>query len=692
VPRPVDHGSTYVPGLDGLRALAVIAVLGYHFAIPQMAGGLLGVSIFFTLSGFLITSLLVSTWERTGGLELRRFWLHRARRLLPALVVVLVAVLAVTAITDSESLSKRWSESISALFYVNNWATISGGGSYFDYFAGPQPLEHLWSLSIEEQFYLVWPLLLLLFMWRFSGRLVDVAKITIALAAASFVTMAILAQPALDNTRAYEGTDARAGELLIGAALALIYRPSRVRVRPPAGVRILVDAVGLAALSVMLWMVASTSFYSLSLYRGGFLLLSLATALLVAVVSYPGSLLGSAFAIPPLRWIGERSYGIYLWHMPVVAFTPPSLLKGVSVPLVVLQVALTFGLAALSWRLIEDPIRQHGFIDALRRPVANTSLFATSPPTPTRGGLVLTAAAVVALTSCSFIVKPDDSLGPDAMASADGAPLPPAHGDGGRDHNPHKGDAHEADSSTTHSDVNTDNADADNTDAGVTEKPDDTAQQTDQGSSATWQTSCDSVVHVGDSTSIGLMDPDYGLRPGQRIDAQYRKVGVENVDTDILGARSIVEHYHDQPNAQEATASRMDDGYDGCWVFAMGTNEVANQAVGGVVPLDERIDLLMNEIDGQPAMWLTVKSLLSSGPWSNDEMAKWNDALRAACDRYPNLRVYDWASEVHDGWYIPDGIHFTTHGYAQRAKRTARALAVAYPFEGSSDDCFVSSS
>ncbi|HKE68325.1 MAG TPA: acyltransferase family protein [Nocardioidaceae bacterium] len=669
-----------MPGLDGLRALAVIAVLGYHFAIPQMGGGLLGVSIFFTLSGFLITGILVSTWERTGGLELRRFWLHRARRLLPALVVVLVVVLTVTAITDAAALSKRWSEAVSALFYVNNWATISGGGSYFDYFAGPRPLEHLWSLSIEEQFYLVWPLLLLLLMWRFSGRLVDVAKITIGLAAASFIAMAILAQPALDNTRAYEGTDTRAGELLIGAALALIYRPSRVRARPPIGARILVDTVGIAALFVMLWMVVSTSFYSLSLYRGGFLLLAVATALVVAVVSYPGSLLGSAFAVPPLRWVGERSYGIYLWHMPVVAFTPPSLLKGVSVPLVVLQVTLTFALAALSWRLIENPIRQHGFIDALRRPVASTSLLAPTPPTPTRGGLVLTAAAVVALTSCSFIVKPDDGIGTDSMASADGAPLPPAQSDGDRNHHADKADPSRSD-------------DSGDTEHRSDSQQSDTQQQTDDGGSMSWETSCDSVVHVGDSTSIGLMDPAYGLRPRQRIDAQYHKVGVENVDTDILGARSIVEHYHDQPNAQEATAARMDDGYDGCWVFAMGTNEVANQAVGGVTPLDERIDLLMNEIDGQPAMWLTVKTMLSSGPWANDEMEKWNDALRDACDRYPNLRVYDWASEVHDGWYIPDGIHFTTPGYAQRAKRTARALAVAYPFEGSpSSDCFVTSS
>ena len=670
MPRPVDRANAYVPGLDGLRALAVIAVLGYHFAIPQLTGGLLGVSIFFTLSGFLITGILLSTWERTGSLELRRFWLHRARRLLPALGVVLVVVLAVTAIVDAESLSKRWHETISAIFYVNNWTTIAGGGSYFDYFAGPQPLEHLWSLAIEEQFYLIWPLLLLALL-RLSERLVDVAKVTLVLAAASFLLLAILAHPGLDNTRAYEGTDTRAGELLVGAALALLYRPSRIREKPPAGLRVVVDLVGIAALAVMLWMVVSTTFYSISLYRGGFLLLSVATALVVAVVSYPGSMLGRAFGIGPMRWIGERSYGIYLWHMPVVAFTPQSLLEEVSVPLVALHVTLTLVLAALSWRLIENPIRRHGFVEAMRRPIAltNTTRLAL---TPARGGLALTAAAVITLSSCSFIVGSDQDPA-SSVVNTDEPPLPEpverGHR-GDRDKAAHKSDGNESDSDQSDSDE----SESDSADSSQTQ----------------WETSCTSVVHVGDSTSIGLMDPYYGLRRRERVDAQYRDVGVDNVDTDILGARSIVEHYKDQPNAQEATAKRMDDGYDGCWVFAMGTNEVANQYAGGVVDLDDRIALLMDEIDGQPAMWLTVKTVLSSGPWANTEMLKWNEALRDACEKYPNLHVYDWASEVRNKWFIPDGIHFTTPGYVKRAKWTARALAVAYPFEGSpSDDCFV---
>ena len=180
------------------------------------------------------------------------------------------------------------------------------------------------------------------------------------------------------------------------------------------------------------------------------------------------------------------------------------------------------------------------------------------------------------------------------------------------------------------------------------------------------------------------MSSSYLPDRGDRIDAQYRDVGVENVVTDILGARSIVETYEGQPNADTATKERIAAGYDGCWVFAMGTNDTANQFVGGVVPLDDRIARLMDDIDGQPALWLTVKSELTSGPWQDDQMELWNNALIRACNRYPNMRVYDWRSQVEDGWFTDDGIHFTSTGYRQRARRTANALATAFPLAGDS--------
>jgi lysophospholipase L1-like esterase len=190
------------------------------------------------------------------------------------------------------------------------------------------------------------------------------------------------------------------------------------------------------------------------------------------------------------------------------------------------------------------------------------------------------------------------------------------------------------------------------------------------------------VTHIGDSTSTGLVSTDYLPKPGDRIDAQYRAVGAVKVWTDISGARSIVERYKGQSNAAEAVASQIAKGFQGCWVIAMGTNEAANQQVGSRVGSRERIDRVMSQVTDRPVLWLTVKTLRKAGPYGNKGMQAWNKELVAACQRYPNLRVYDWAKQVNDDWYISDGIHFTSAGYKQRARLTARALATAFPAEG----------
>jgi peptidoglycan/LPS O-acetylase OafA/YrhL len=661
VPRPVDSRATYLPGLDGVRAVAVIAVLGYHFGVPNMDGGLLGVSVFFTLSGFLITGILITAWQRTGRIPFGRFYLGRARRLLPALAVVLLTVLAVTALVDRSALAQRWDETVAAGFYVSNWYTIRTGSSYFDLFAGPSPLEHLWSLAVEEQFYLIWPVLLLVLLRLTGGRKPRVALIAVGLAAVSFLLLAVLAHPGIDNTRAYEGTDTRAGELLVGAALALVYRPTRIKLTPPRSVRAGVDLAGLAALLGIVWMVTSTSTFSLSLYRGGLLLLALLSALLLVAVSYPGSLSGRVLGSPVPRWLGERSYGIYLWHLPVVAFTPhhqPGAPGDWFWP-ATLDLALTLVLASLSWTLIEDPVRRHGLRSLVRRPVVPYRRGKRPPRPVMAGALAVVAIATTAFSPASLMTT---SSSQDQVI-ADGGITPPE---------PPQPTPPTTSPSSSAAPRST-----------PTARPTTRVAAT-PAAGKTRTTACTSVVHVGDSTSIGLMDPNYLPNPRDRIDSQYRRVGAKSVQTDILGARSIVERYKGQPNAQEATAERINAGYDGCWVLAMGTNEAANVAVGSNIGLDQRIDLLMQEIKGQPAMWLTVKTLRTSGPWAEVQMQKWNAALLLACGRYPNMRVYDWAAQVKDPWFISDGIHFTTPGYRERAWRTAEALATAFPADGNS--------
>src|SRR5580704_7062989 len=367
MPKPVRCDQKYLPGLDGLRALAVAAVVAYHLGYGWAQGGLLGVGVFFTLSGYLITDILVGQWAARGRIRLGDFWLRRARRLLLAVVTVWVNMFARSFLPGFRG------NVIASVFYVSNWWFIGQHASYYARFAPPTPLDHLWSLAVEEQFYLIWPWVVLLLLWlscqvrkRRRGlaegpgglaapvdgvpyltsrsRLV-LAGVTLALAAASAVLMARLYDPGYDPTRVYEGTDTRACGLLIGAAVAMIW-PTR---RPagssragggtsadrtvPAVVRWLLDAAGVAGLAVIGLLVWRTNQYSDFMFRGGLVVLSVATAATVAAVVTPGSLLGRALGCLPLRWVGVRSYGIYLWHYPIIVLTTAVGLAGTPVGL-----------------------------------------------------------------------------------------------------------------------------------------------------------------------------------------------------------------------------------------------------------------------------------------------------------------------------------------------------------------------
>lgn len=715
MPKPVDGRARYLAGLDGIRALAVIAVFGYHLGFEKMSGGLLGVGVFFTLSGFLITRILLDSWTRTGSLELGRFWVRRARRLLPALLVVLTVVLAATALISPDQFAKRWGQSWTAALYFANWHTIGAEQSYFDRFMGPGPLDHLWSLSVEEQFYLVWPLVLLvaLVLLRASRRALVIG--TAIACTASFVALAVLANPGFDNTRAYEGTDTRAGGILVGALLALTWE-SLMRVRShPRLVNTGVQVGGIVGLVVIGLLVAGTDDYSMSLYRWGLLLLSVATAALVAAVAWPGSVLNRVLGIAPLRWVGERSYGLYLWQLPVIAAVSTDTVASNRLWWSVGLVAVTVALAEASWRLVENPIRTRGFRASIHNGLAQVRGLVVRRPAVgwNRPGIVLGSAglmvaAVVVLVAVSEVdpapVDPSAEMSlmtgyvePPAAPPADpadpsGDPTASATPD---DHGatvPGRGSAY---GPPGHVDKYTvigqgpvirrlGSKDPSGGSSGKGSKP--PAEPRDK-------TSCTSVAYIGESTSLGLISPSYLPNPKDRIGAQLGAVGVRTVKTDILGARSIVETWHNQPNAQSAVDTLLNAGFSGCWIIAMGTNDSANQAVGGVHPYPERIDYILDRLKGQPVMWLTVKSLRSSGPYDNANMQAFDDALRAACDRDPDLRLFDWVAEVQDPWFISDGIHYTSQGYRERAHRIADALANAFPAdEPAASSCTVSSS
>lgn len=346
----------YRPGLDGLRAIAVAGVVLYHAGAPWMPGGFLGVDLFFVLSGYLITSLLLVERHERGAVDLKGFWARRARRLLPAVLLLVAFALLAASTIARDDLTRTRGDALASLLYLTNWHLIIESQSYFNAFGRPSLLQHLWSLAVEEQFYLLWPLLLLGGI-ALLGR-VRTALLTALLAIGSVALMWSLYSPGVDPSRLYYGTDTRASTLLVGALLAFVWPAARLRGDISARATRMLDALGVAALLGMLALFWRVHDYDPGLYTGGLLGVALCGAALVAIVAHPGSRLGRALGVAPLRWVGVRSYGIYLWHWPVMELTRPR----VDVPwhgplLVIAQIAVSVALAALSYRYVEQPVR-----------------------------------------------------------------------------------------------------------------------------------------------------------------------------------------------------------------------------------------------------------------------------------------------------------------------------------------------
>jgi peptidoglycan/LPS O-acetylase OafA/YrhL len=666
VPEPVRKGQRYMPGLDGLRALAVLAVIAYHLGLAWAPGGLLGVGVFFTLSGYLITDLLLGQWN-AGTLRLTDFWLRRARRLLPGLFLMLIVVTVWVSAADRSELTDLRGQVLSASIYVNNWWQISQHVSYFARFGPPSPLNHLWSLAVEEQFYLFWPWLLLLGIHFVPERRRSIrvrprlAGVTLVLALASAIEMAVLFHPTFDPSRVYDGTDTRAFGLLIGAALAMVWPSQSLTTRVTAGARLILDGLGIVGLVTIALLIWRTNQYSAFPYRGGMVVLSVATAFVLAALTHPATRLGGALGWGPLRWIGVRSYGIYLWQVPVIVLTTPSPNPGVQPLRAVLQVAAIIVLAALSWRYVEEPIRQ----GALGRLWAQAKTVGWHPRSlPRRVGIALTvtavalAFAVIGLAGVSPPAPVTSILAGVSVEPSELAALPSPQG--------------QPAASTARSGRRQRKQAA---------APAQRTLARTRPTSST-HTSCRAVVHIGDSTSEGLISNDYLPDPGQQMGAQYARVGVRDTHFEITGATSIVETLPGGINAYDVAKGLAGDDYRGCWVIALGTNDTADVYVGSSVGLSARIKEMMSVIGNQPVMWVNVKSLVGSGPYAEDNMLKWNTALLQACARYPNMRIFDWASAVRDNWFISDGIHFTSPGYAARAHLIANALAQAFPASG----------
>jgi peptidoglycan/LPS O-acetylase OafA/YrhL len=688
LPPAVPERLPYMPGIDGLRAIAVIAVIAYHAEFGFIPGGFLGVEVFLVISGYLITSLLVLERLRTSAVNLKEFWARRARRLLPALGVLLVLTVTGALLFARDALFRLNQDVLGALTYSTNWVMIFRQESYFEAFSRPPLLRHLWSLAVEEQFYLFFPLIFLggmaLLSRRSKGhgqtarRFFLVASIG---ALASAALMWALFVPYEDPSRVYFGTDTRAAGLLIGVALAFLWQPWRFAGKLGTRGTVLLNVAGFAALGGLTMLLLRMGEYDLFLYRGGFFTVSMLTAAVIAVTVHPQGALNPVLGNRPLVWVGKRSYGLYLYHWPVFIFLRP----GIDVPwdrwpTLAVQVALTFAIAEVSYRWIEQPIRKRGFKDWLawltepwriRSPraaalwpvIAGVFLLgltiglvegsSTGPVAEEPLALAVGAQAVEAevpsessvnLEMSDAAITPDPEVSttasepappaaPVQQGAAASVPVEPATPDVARASG-ETGDHHE----TTEASVPI-------TGATVTIVPDAVEAPTTEfpppGPEPQAVAATPPVAMIGDSVMLGA-----------------KAAITERIDGAVVDAR--VSRQMKQVPEVVGELWRAD---------ALGAIAVVHLGTNGVFSSDH-FDSAVRALEGADRIYFVNAKV--SRRWEGAV----NESLRAGVDRWPNARLIDWnsAASDHPEYFGEDGVHLTGDGIAEYAALIARSI------------------
>ena len=362
-----NNKSKYLPSIDSLRALAVLAVIIYHVDVNYLPGGFLGVDLFFVLSGYLISSLIIKEYKKTGSLNLYNFYIRRARRLLPAVYFMITVVLVVIVMFNGVLLKKSHLDAIFGYIYSSNWWYIFHKLDYFDSFGSQSPFKHLWSLAIEEQFYMIFPLLFLLINRKkkdkdgFYKLNRNFLYVILGVILVSLIAHIILFD--INNiSRIYFGTDTRAFSLLVGVVGAILYPMDKLNTKITPQENLVYSVVSLISIAALITIMIYTSEYNTWLYRGGFLLVAILGIIIIISSGKQHTIMAKLLSFKPVVFIGKISYSLYLWHFPVLVLTTPvSEIGKPNIFFVVLRVILTFILAIISYALVETPIRKLGF-------------------------------------------------------------------------------------------------------------------------------------------------------------------------------------------------------------------------------------------------------------------------------------------------------------------------------------------
>lgn len=631
------QSDNYINGLDGLRAFAVLAVVFYHFGFFWADGGFLGVDIFFVISGFLITSNILKQ-KSESNFSLRSFWIRRVRRLLPAVYIMVIAVFVWTAVFKPDIVATIKGDAVAAFVYMSNWWLIFHKVSYFDSF-DPEPFKNLWSLAIEEQFYIIWPILLGigLKVLKTGKKLANVIFFAVLCSA---VLMAIIYKPGEDPSRVYYGTDTRAFELLIGCWLALIFPMKNLSSNVPSvRKRYIINVAAAIAFTAFILSVVFINEYESFMYRGGLLIFDLNSALLIACVCSAGNYLGRFLSLEPFNWIGKRSYGIYLWHYPIyVLSTPVSEIGNPNYLRVAVQFVLTLVIAEISYRFIEMPIRKYGFKEISKRCFLIDTAASKKAAKASGSGrrryhvrwIPITSVVLVSVLAVVTACKINSSLAASSEQLSRGTMAHPNQFSSSAPSNPNE----------SSSDVTTSSGQSSSS------APAGSKQSSSSAVTSSNQTSSDQTSGVSGEGVLPARDPynkvlaigdSVMLDIAQSLNEKYTNITVDGkVGRQLYQAINLAPQY-----------SQFDDANDAV-VIELGTNGyfTENQLAELIGCFSKAHIYLVNT--RVPREWeSSVNNALSKEAYGKD-----------------NITLIDWHSVAikHPEYFTPDGVHLNTGG------------------------------
>ncbi|EJE98187.1 acyltransferase family protein [Liquorilactobacillus mali] len=607
----------YITGFDGIRTLAVIGVILYHLVPYDIQGGFLGVPIFFVLSGYLITDILNEEIQKKGKANLFSFYKKRMKRLYPGLVTMIVATSAYITLFQRSLLNGIRSVIFGNLLYVYNWVQVKQGQSYFDRFEVQSPFTHLWSLSIEGQFYFFWPIVLTV-LWVLLRKKQPIFDTIFLIAFFSALTMALLYKDGQDSSRIYFGTDTRMFSILLGTSLAIVWPSKELKTTLQKKSRMILDGVGIVSLGLIVWMFFSMSGESDLTYHGGMFFFSLISMFLIATVAHPGADMNKLLTNPVFTWLGKRSYGIYLYQYPVMIFYESHVQNIAAHPWlhVVIEISLIVIISHLSYRYIELPL-QH--FDYSRTKEVVQEFFKKKSRYGWQRLWVVGALLLILLTMTGAVFQPN------AQSNQSGKQLEDVikrnQKEVAEDNKKLQGKEKQNTGSASSSSQK--NASSSSESAQSSSEPDQLTQQQQQKAAAM------KITAIGDSV---LADGSVKLR--SIFQQMYIDAKVGRQPRDAIGILNGL-----------AQKRQLDNTV----LLSLGTNGPFN---------DEELHQIMGAIGNRRVYWINTH--VPTRRWQKQV----NDSLSAATKTYPNLRVIDWYdySNNHNNWFYDDDVHPNEYG------------------------------